>query len=268
MSFPFSLALETSFVLFMTYPVLQIGDRTINATEVFSLVVQYQMLPQFCREIIIDDAISEIECSEEEVEQARQQFYTMHQIIGETERQTWLNHTGLTAAQLDKLCTRKLRLEKFKQLTWGNKLEAQFLASKAQLDRVVYSLIRHSDLGIMQELFFRIKAGETSLDDIARQYSQGPEAETGGMLGPVPLSQPHPVLANLLNNSQPGQLLPPTRLGDWYVIVRLEKRLPAQFDDATRQKLLDSLFNAWVQEQSSQIQVLPLQSATPSLALL
>lgn len=243
----------------MTTPVLKIGDRTVDTADVVPLLVRYQLFPQFCREFILDQAISDIPGTPEEIEQACQQFYAAHHLSEEAARQAWLTQMDMTPAQLENLATRNLRIEKFKQLTWSSKVEAHFLACKAQLDRVVYSLIRHTDPGTLQELFFRIRAGESTFADVARQYSQGPEAETGGLIGPVPITQPHPAMAKLLANSQPGQLLPPTRLGEWFVLLRLEKRIAAQLDDATRQKLLDSLFNTWLQEQVSQVRPIPVQ---------
>ncbi len=57
----------------------------------------------------------------------------------------------------------------------------------------------------------------------------------------------------MLTVSKPGQLLPPTRLGDWFLVVRLEKFIPAVFDEAMRQKLLNQLFKQWLNEQINQI---------------
>ncbi|HEY9639792.1 MAG TPA: peptidylprolyl isomerase, partial [Coleofasciculaceae cyanobacterium] len=165
----------------------------------------------------------------------------------------WLGRYGMTQAQLESLATRELRVEKFKQATWGHRLESYFLSRKNQLDRVIYSLIRTQDVGIAQELYFRILEGEQSLGELARIYSQGPEAQTDGLIGPVELSVPHPTLAQLLSLSQPGQLNPPTRVGEWLVLVRLEKFIPAQMDDAMRRRLLNECFNTWLQEQLSQL---------------
>jgi parvulin-like peptidyl-prolyl isomerase len=64
----------------------------------------------------------------------------------------------------------------------------------------------------------------------------------------------------MLSLSQPGQLCPPTRVGEWLVIVRLEKFIPAQLDDAMRRRLLTECFNIWLQEQLDQL------SSKPSLA--
>ncbi len=71
------------------------------------------------------------------------------------------------------------------------------------------------------------------------------------MIGPVELGVPHPVLAKMLLKSQPGQALPPTRLGDWILIVRLEQFLPAQLDAATHKRLLNEQFETWLQEEIS-----------------
>lgn len=229
--------------------VLQVGNRTITAEKIIPLLVGYQMLPQLLRELIIDQAIASIECVPEEKASACQQFYEKNQLTSETERGTWLAHYGITSEQLEDLATRELRIQKFKQATWGHKLESYFLSRKSKLDKVIYSQIRTKDVGIAQELYFRIQEGEQSFAELVREYSQGPEAKTGGLIGPIEMNTPHPALAQKLSVSKPGQACSPIRLGEWLVIVRLEKFIPAQLDESMRRQLLHELFSAWLQEQ-------------------
>lgn len=217
--------------------------------ELLALLTKYRLLPQLLRELVIDQAIAPFTCSFEETISACKQFYEQHQIASESDRQAWLTENRLNPDQLEDLITRNLRIEKFKQATWGNKLESYFLQRKSHLDQVVYSLIRVKDLGVAQELFFRIQDGEQSFAELARDYSQGQEAQTSGLIGPMELSTPHPLLAKMLLASQPGQLLPPTRLNEWVVIVRLEKFLPAQLNESMRQRLLQEQFEHWLQER-------------------
>jgi len=205
------------------------------------------MLPQLIREILIDRAIAPFSLSEDESLKAYEQFYQRYHVKSEDDLQSWLSRQGMLREQLDHLMTRNLRLEKFKHQTWDHQLESYFLQRKAKLDRVIYSLIRTNSLELAQELYFRIQEGEQSFSDLARTHSQGPEAQTGGLIGPVELSVPHPILANVLASSQPGQLSPPTRLVEWIVLVRLEQFLPAQLDDTMRARLLSELFDEWVQ---------------------
>lgn len=227
---------------------IQVGDQVINAEEVIPLLAGYQMLPQLLREIIIDQAIAAISCTAEEQADACQQFYKRNQLTSENS-QAWLSHYGMTQEQLEVLAIRGLRIEKFKRATWGPKLESYFINYKTKLDKVVYSLIRVKNAEVAQELYFRIQAGEQTFAELAREYSQGPEAQTNGLLGPVELGTPHPTLAQLLAMSQPGQLWPPARLDEWLVIVRLEKLIPAQLDESMSQQLLNRLFDSWLQEQ-------------------
>ena len=98
------------------------------------------------------------------------------------------------------------------------------------------------------ELFLRIQDGEASFFEVASEYSEGAEVHTGGILGPLPAASPHGDLKAILDSAQPGQLSPPRRMGQWFVIVRLEKRLPAQLDEATSEWLLEKCFDEWVEE--------------------
>ncbi len=233
--------------------VLQVCDRTITSEEIIPLVASYQLVPQLLRENIIDQAIANFTCTPEQTTAACQEFYQRCNLTSEVEQQAWLERYGMKSSHLEALTTRKLRIEKFKQATWGRNLESYFLKRKMHLEQAIYSLIRTQHLEIAQELYFRIQAKEQSFAELAQKYSQGPEAQTGGIRGPVELGTLHPTLARLLCISQPSQLWHPTRVGEWLVIVRLEKLIPAQLNEWMRQRLLNELFEAWLQEQFNQL---------------
>ncbi|NMF63029.1 peptidylprolyl isomerase [Brasilonema octagenarum UFV-E1] len=232
--------------------VLQLGKRTITAEEVIPLLSSYQMLPQLLRESIIDQAIASIECTSEETAFAYQQFYQQNQLTSDIQQQAWLERYCNSQNDLgEALIVRMLKIEKFKRATWGNKLESYFLKRKSQLDQVIYSLIRTKDKGIAEELYFRLQEREQTFAELAYEYSQGSEAQTGGIIGPVELGTIHPKLAQLLSISQPGQLWSPMPLEEWLLIVRLEKLIPAQLNDSMRRRLLRELFEGWLQQQLS-----------------
>ena len=232
--------------------VLQVGGQIITDQAIFPLLAEHQMLIPLVREIILAQAIQDIDCSPEETQAARQQFFNQRQINSDEQLQNWLKRHYLTSYNLEKLMVRDIKLEKFKQANWSHQIETYYLKRKRQLDRVVYSLIRTQDGGIAQELYFRIQEGENSFAELAEEFSEGAEAETGGLIGPTELNVPHPTIAKILMTSQPGKLLPPTRVGEWLVILRLEKYLAAQLDGAMRLRLLDELFNNWLNEQLQQ----------------
>lgn len=228
---------------------LTIEGQTFPAEEVLALAGRYGLMPTLVREIIIDQAIQAIQLSEEERSAAGDRFLQTYQLQSPEQIAAFTQQRGLTPEQLPELANRDLKLSKYKEETWGAKVESHFLQRKNRLDRVLYSLIRTQEAGVAQELYFRIHDDGAPFEELAREYSEGQEAQTGGLIGPVELSVPHPALARILSISQPGQLWPPTRVGEWYVIVRLEKFLPAKLDDPTRTRLLEELYTTWLRER-------------------
>ncbi|MBW4601271.1 MAG: peptidylprolyl isomerase [Calothrix sp. FI2-JRJ7] len=233
----------------MKTPTLQMGNEMLQAEELLSLLHRYQLLPQVLRAKVIDEALAGFSCTATEKKAAITKFSQDYQLTSIEEQQAWLLSHHLTETMMQELAIRPVLIQKFQRAMWGNKLEAYFLQRKADLDQVVYSLIRTPDEGLAQELYFRIVEGEQSFATLAQQYSQGAEATTGGVLGPVPLSQPHPAIQKILSVSQPNQIWEPRLISQWFVIIRLEKLLPAQLDEAMQQYLLDELFETWIQQE-------------------
>ncbi len=249
-------------------PYITLGDRTLGAPDLLALITQYQMLPQLLKEQVIGQATQDIRLNPEEEAAALEQFYAQPQFKEEAQRQAWLNYYRMSADQLSAQALRQLKLEKFKHLTWDGHLEADFLKSKAQMDRFICSILRTKNAELSQELYFRLKEGEQTFADLAPQYSEGPEAQTNGLIGPVVASTMHPKLMQILSTSQPGQLCPPQRLEEWFVIVRLEQYLPAQLDDTIRRQLLERRFQEWLEQQIQTIQLSTSADAIPTDAIL
>ena len=231
----------------------QVSSKIIPIQDIPLLLSRYQLLPQLWRGIIIDEAIASYSCTEAERQLAMKQFDVQQHINSESDREAWLQKQGMTIEQMEDLAVRPMLLEKFKVDTWGSKVESYFINRKANFDQVIFSLLRTPDGLLSQEIYFRILEGEESFSQLAGQYSKGPEANTGGVIGPVPLSNLNPSLAKILRVSKPGQLWSPTRIEEWFAIVRLEKFLPASLDEVMRQRLLNEMFETWLQDQISKL---------------
>jgi parvulin-like peptidyl-prolyl isomerase len=228
---------------------IQIGNSAPVDIDLLESVIQYQLLPTVLKNLIIDQAIANVRLTPDEENIALQQFFGQYQLINDEQKQRWLTFHRMSPAQLEQQAVRQLKLEKFKATSWNSVLESDFLRFKPQLDQYVYSLIRVSSPELTQELYFRIQEAEQTFAELAAQYSEGTEAKTGGLVGPVPASKLHPGLIKVLSNCQPGQLCPPQRIDEWNLIVRLEQLLPAQLTDTVKQQLLEQRYQAWLDEQ-------------------
>lgn len=239
---------------------LQIGDVydghsciSILPKEIIPFLASYNLIGQFLSQSIIESAIAPITCTQPETSHALEQFYQHWDLTSEQKIQDWCSRYYLTQEQLELFATRKLRVEKFKQITWGHQLESYFLKYKKHFDQVIYSLIRTENRETANELFFRITEGEQSFAELAREYSRGTEADTGGIVGPVELGTITPNFAQLLCTRQVGIVQPPILFGESWVILRVEKFITAQFDNFMRQRLLQENFETWFQQQVNQL---------------
>ena len=132
------------------------------------------------------------------------------------------------------------------------KAEARFLERKNDLDQVVYSLLRLKNSFLARELYLQIESGDANFADLARRYAEGPERSTNGIVGPSPLTQAHPALVEKLRVAQPGVLLEPFQISDWWLVVRLERYSPATFTDEVSDRMCQEMFDAWIDEETTQ----------------
>lgn len=154
---------------------------------------------------------------------------------------------------LDLHLARPEALRRFSEQLFGPGLEETFLGAGDGHDQVIYSILRVSDFGLAQELWIRLEEVESTFAELASIYGEGPEAARKGLMGPLPIGSIVPQeLAKLLRTMQPGEVHPPTRLGEWLVLLRLEQLTPARFDAKMRSFLLnqqmDTLLEARVKK--------------------
>jgi parvulin-like peptidyl-prolyl isomerase len=212
---------------------------------------RHNLLRTLVQRRVIAEAVAGVELSEELCQQAMQQFCQQNGVKDQEGLDAFLNNQGISADDLRWQVELPLRIQSHCNEHFRHKAEARFLERKTQLDRVVYSLLRVQDGFLARELYLRIAAHEANFADLAGHYAEGPEKGTKGIVGPVPLTQAHPALAEKLRTSSPGELLEPFRISDWWLVVRLESYTPASFDDAMAAQMANELFEQWVNEETA-----------------
>lgn len=129
-----------------------------------------------------------------------------------------------------------------------------FLEQGTALDRVCLSVLQSDDANLAQEWQFKLLEGDASFARLAPQ-SLGSSRDSGGHLGPLRLEELQPPLDRFVLRAQPGVIQPPLRLPNGRsIVMRLDSRLPAQWDDTTRQELILRLHRQWLAEAIKTIQ--------------
>ena len=210
---------------------------------------QHNLLKKLVRAEITKNAVDKIKIDKEEIDAHWDKFLLQNKLNNDEELNAFLVANGLNIGSLRWQIELPKRIKKYCEINFLHKAEARFLAKKESLDRVIYSLLRVKDGFVARELYLKIISRESNFADLASSYSQGQEANTNGIIGPVPLNQAHPILAEKLRASQPNQLIEPFNVEGWWLVVRLEKYESAQFNDSTALTMAQELFGEWIEEQ-------------------
>ena len=223
---------------------------SINALnpEGIALLRRHNLLRTLVERQVIDEAVGDANLSEDEQKQARESFNQRNRLQSPEAIDAYCAQLSITPEDLEHQILRPYRIQKHCETDFQAKAEAHFLTRKNQLDQVVYSLLRVKDAALARELYLRIANREANFADLAAAHAQGPERTTKGIVGPVPLTQAHPQLAECLRTSSPGVLNEPFRIDEWWLVTRLESYTPASFSPEMAQKMSQELFDIWVRE--------------------
>ncbi|ROQ93266.1 peptidylprolyl isomerase [Desulfosoma caldarium] len=105
-----------------------------------------------------------------------------------------------------------------------------------------------------QEILNRIRQGE-NFADLARAYSQGPEAQNGGDIGTIKAKNMVPALEQATRNLEPGQVSDVLESADgFYIIKLLDAKRPklGEVDERVKEKVRQELFRMEVNRKYDQ----------------
>ena len=217
--------------------------------ELWQSLARHGLLVPLLRQSVIAAAVADVSISEQESVESRQAWGAANRLASSEALIQHLKIHGLSEADAIWQAELPRRINRHCEEHFSHRAEQRFLARKNQLDQVIYSLLRVEDAALARELYLRIAEGEADFAELAASYSKGPERSTRGVVGPVPLLQAHPALAELLRTSRPGQLQAPLRIEQWWLVVRLESLRSASFDTDMGNRMARELFDEWVDEE-------------------
>ena len=224
--------------------------RAIGA-EGRDLLKRFNLLTPLVEQMVTREAIAAVAVSEEQLQEARLGLLEQRGYDGIEQWAELLDELGRSEEEVLERLRYGIRRRSFMRERFAPKAEALFLERKNELDQVVYSLLRLENSFLARELYLQIEAGESNFADLAKRYAEGPERNTNGIVGPVSLTQAHPILVEKLRVAQPGVLLEPFRISDWWLVVRLERYSPATFTDEVSDQMCEEMFDAWIEEETA-----------------
>lgn len=225
--------------------------RRVISGEGRALLDGFNLLTPLVKQMLTCEAIASIAVSDLQLEQSQLNLLRQRGYDGMQHWGKLLEIAGCTEDEMLERLRHDIRRRSLMRNRFAAKAWSRFLERKSDMDQVIYSLLRLESSFLARELYLQIESGESNFADLAKRYAEGPERNTNGIVGPVPLTQAHPSLVEKLRVAQPGVLLEPFRISDWWLVVRLECYSPATFTDEVSDQMCREMFDAWLDEESA-----------------
>tara|TARA_B100001250_G_C19812794_1_gene796616 strand:- start:2133 stop:2879 length:747 start_codon:yes stop_codon:yes gene_type:complete len=218
--------------------------------ESISFMHSHGVFQPLVKIVLIKNCMEQITLDKEIENNIIKNFKIAAGIKDEASLNSWLEENNIEKKDFEGLALQKIKKATYSHQNFAHKVEKKFLERKNNLDIVVYSLLRVEDPFLARELYFRLVGNEASFGELAKAFSKGIERKTRGLIGPIELAKTHPKLIEILRNSTPGVVQPPSEVEGLYVVTRLESLDESKLDKLMRENMEEELFNEWIESES------------------
>ena len=219
------------------------------------------LLRTLIERLLVNHVVSHIHPPEDLLKEAYSDFVDEKNLNDPIFLSKYLDSQSMSIEDLLHQISLPLRVIKYSLDSFGNKAEAHFLKRKQDLDQYTYSLLRLENSDLVNELYLQIDSKEDDFGRLASQFSEGPEKQTNGFIGPTSLIHTHERIRETLISAEQGILQEPFLVGKWWVLLRLECRDPVKYDNQIHQQMAIELFDLWIENECTSI-IINLPSTT------
>tara|TARA_B100000214_G_C23958266_1_gene623992 strand:- start:1228 stop:1962 length:735 start_codon:yes stop_codon:yes gene_type:complete len=220
----------------------------LDKNTIYILERNELLLPLIKKELTAT-LVSSNKLNDQEITNIKNDFIRSNNFESEITFNNWLTKNNINESEFLKKLSHPIKYNKYAIEHFHDKVNSYFLKKKNNFDLYTYSLIRHTDQFLIQELYLRIKGKEAHFSELAKEYSMGQEKQSMGVVGPAPISNANKVIADYLSSAKEGDLLEPLKIGQWWLIVKLEIRQEATLTSELEQNIANELFDKWLDQE-------------------
>lgn len=238
---------------------------TITAEDILKQAKLSLKVPEITEGIItrkiISNAATEagIEATTEELQKAADAMRAMNKLHGAKETWTWLEKYSLSLDDFEEMVYYSFLSGKLANHLFLNKVEPYFFENQLNYaGAVIYEAVL-DDEDLAMELYYAIQEGEMTFYEVAHQYIQEQELRrSGGYRGIVKRRELKPEISAVVFAAQPPQIVKPVVTSKGVHLIFVEEIIQPELTDKLRYKILSELFDGWIKEQVSQVEILTI----------
>ena len=231
---------------------LLIDQTEVASHEILDAIIVQRLLPTIAREIIIARETNKRALEGQKADKILSDFKDSEGIKNKIDMDEFLDKHNLTLNNLKTIIYRKDRIADFISEKWGNSADSLFIKYKQSFDQYKYQRIALTNKDIMQEVYFRIKEGEDTWENIYNQLKPD-DGRSCSIVGPVGREQIEPPLLKRMLDRGKNKIIEPFKLGSMYVVAELVESQAIELTEENKQKMLEMHFEKWLEEEAKEL---------------
>ena len=239
------------------------SDNTVKQQildEIFSisdsnleLLRKQTFLKPLIKTMIRDKLIEKINLDEGLNTKLSEEFFKSRNIQKSENQEAFMKNNLIDNEDLKRLSTIKYKSNQISLNLFGNKSEEVFNKKKEDLDQYRYSVIQVKDPDLAQELYLKLESKENGFSELEAEHSIILDKNKKGFNDAVPLMRIHPLIRKILKSSEIGIINEPVNLGEFWVIIRLDEIIQAEFNEKMKETLSKELFEIFLERLTQEI---------------
>ncbi|WP_017318971.1 peptidylprolyl isomerase [Mastigocladopsis repens] len=218
--------------------------RSYKFAEIAALAERDALVLNTCEQLGIT-------VSDEELQAAGDAFRLEYKLLGGSETFAWLSQQRITVEDWSQGIRVALLTKKLQEHLFGAAVDSQYVSNRNNFKRVALSQILVLDLTEGLKIAQALREENASLCALALEYSKGKQSrENGGFVGIQFLAELVQEVAEAVAKAKEGEVIGPVQTKFGYHILRVEKWFPPQLNESVRERVLESFFQAWLQQLS------------------
>ena len=209
-----------------------------------------------CKVIEAKAAELKLEITDNEIQQAADEFRLAHNLHNIEATWQWLKVNHLSMDDFEALITTNSMTKKLAHNLFSDRVKSFFFQNQLNYAGAAMYEVVLDDQDMAIELFCALQEGEMSFHDVARTYESNPaRRRSGGYCGVLQRQNLKPEISAAVFSASPPQLLKPIVTSIGVHLILVEEIIQPQLDEELYNQIMSGLFSEWIQQQLEEVQI-------------
>ena len=218
----------------------------INSSTL-SVLNQTNFLRPLLKYLIIEELTKDLEVPQDILENSFSTFCINNSLNNKDKVNDFLQKNFITYEELIKQISHPLKKNVYMLSEYGHLAENLYLKRKDDLDKIIFSQICIKDKNSAYDIYLKLENKEYSFEEIKKLFRKNKEFIFNEKVGPINTSALNQEMKEFLIQQTEEEFQEPILIDNFWVVLRLDKKIDAVFDDQMKLIMVNELFDDWIQ---------------------